>query len=210
MRILRRLFMGVTRGYFLGWIEFSLRCVGVNALIAGILVAVSALEFREIPQYMFISGVMSVTSGIVYLYSYISGEPFGMVQVHSQGTESPLLPILKGWIRPLVHGVRRAAHPRGVVHDGAGDVPAEVLDQVRQGLNRRRLGSCCCAAQSRGSPSPPTATGVTVMADRANLRSVISRGLLVDSDRPWPIRGSISGEKVANWAAQILTRDLLE
>ena len=53
------------------------------------------------------------------------------------------------------------------------------------------------------------ATDVTVLADRSNLRSVISRGQPVDLDRPWPTRAPIPGEKVANWAAQILTRDLL-
>ena len=54
------------------------------------------------------------------------------------------------------------------------------------------------------------ATDVTVLADRANLRSVISRGELVDLDRPWPTRAPISGEKVANWAASSLTSDLIE
>ena len=50
---------------------------------------------------------------------------------------------------------------------------------------------------------------VTVLADWSNLRSVISRGQPVDLDRPWPTRAPIPGEKVANWAEQILTRDLL-
>ena len=53
------------------------------------------------------------------------------------------------------------------------------------------------------------AADVTVLADRANLRSVISRGQLVDLDRPWPTRAPIPGEKVANWAASLLTSDLI-
>ncbi len=54
-----------------------------------------------------------------------------------------------------------------------------------------------------------SAADVTVLADRANLRSVISRGQLVDLDRPWPTRSPILGEKVANWAASVLTSDLI-
>ncbi|WP_420640010.1 amidohydrolase family protein [Candidatus Poriferisocius sp.] len=56
-----------------------------------------------------------------------------------------------------------------------------------------------------GDPS----TDVTVLGDRTNLRHVISRGLPVDVTRPWPTRRPIPGEKVANWAAQILTSDLV-
>ena len=54
------------------------------------------------------------------------------------------------------------------------------------------------------------AADVTVLADRANLRSVISRGQSVDLDRPRPISSPISDEKVANWAASSLTSDLIE
>ena len=52
-----------------------------------------------------------------------------------------------------------------------------------------------------GDPS----VDVTVLQDRSNLRAVISRGRQVDLDRPWPERGRIAGEKVGNWAAEVLT-----
>jgi imidazolonepropionase-like amidohydrolase len=48
---------------------------------------------------------------------------------------------------------------------------------------------------------------VTVLQDRRNLRAVISRGESIDLDRPWPERRRIPGEKVGNWAAEILTYD---
>jgi imidazolonepropionase-like amidohydrolase len=49
------------------------------------------------------------------------------------------------------------------------------------------------------------AVDVTVLQDRSRLHAVISRGSLVDMDQPWPERRSIAGEKVGNWAAEILT-----
>lgn len=49
------------------------------------------------------------------------------------------------------------------------------------------------------------ASDVTLVQDRRNLRAVISRGIPVDLDVPWPTRGKIPGEKVGNWAAEILT-----
>ena len=61
-----------------------------------------------------------------------------------------------------------------------------------------------------GGRRRPGSSDVTVLADRSNLRHVISRGQPVDLDRPWPTRAPISGEKVANWAAQILTSDLVD
>ena len=48
---------------------------------------------------------------------------------------------------------------------------------------------------------------VTLLQDRSNLRHVISRGRVVDLDRPWPSRERMAGEKVANWADEILTWD---
>ena len=51
------------------------------------------------------------------------------------------------------------------------------------------------------------AADVTVLQDRSNLKAVISRGQPVDLTMPWPDRRAIPGEKVANWAAQILTFD---
>lgn len=49
------------------------------------------------------------------------------------------------------------------------------------------------------------ARDVTLVQDRRNLRAVISRGTPVDLDVPWPSRGRIPGEKVGNWAAEVLT-----
>jgi imidazolonepropionase-like amidohydrolase len=46
---------------------------------------------------------------------------------------------------------------------------------------------------------------VTVLGDRTNLRHVISRGVPVDLDRPWPERRPLPGEKVGQWAAEPLT-----
>jgi imidazolonepropionase-like amidohydrolase len=48
---------------------------------------------------------------------------------------------------------------------------------------------------------------VSVLADRANLRHVISRGRRVDLDRPWPQRRPLPGEKVGQWAAELLTQE---
>ncbi len=52
-----------------------------------------------------------------------------------------------------------------------------------------------------GDPS----TDVTVLQDRRNLRAVVSRGEPVDLSAPWPERRRIPGEKVGNWATEILT-----
>lgn len=49
------------------------------------------------------------------------------------------------------------------------------------------------------------AADVTILQDRSNLKAVISRGQPIDLTTPWPDRRPIPGEKVANWAAQILT-----
>lgn len=54
-----------------------------------------------------------------------------------------------------------------------------------------------------GDPS----VDVTVLQDRSRLRAVVSRGEPVDLGRPWPSRRRIPGEKVGNWAAEILTYD---
>jgi imidazolonepropionase-like amidohydrolase len=48
---------------------------------------------------------------------------------------------------------------------------------------------------------------VTILGDRANLRHVISRGRRVQVDRPWPQRRPLPGEKVGQWAAELLTRE---
>lgn len=52
------------------------------------------------------------------------------------------------------------------------------------------------------------ASDVGVLADRANLRHVISRGRPVDLARPWPERRALPGEKVGLWSAQPLTWDI--
>lgn len=49
------------------------------------------------------------------------------------------------------------------------------------------------------------AKDVTVLQDRGNLTAVISRGEPVDLTQPWPERSRIAGEKVGNWAGEILT-----
>ncbi len=51
------------------------------------------------------------------------------------------------------------------------------------------------------------ASDVTILQHRHNLRAVISRGAPVDLDQPWPTRSKIPGEKVGNWAAELLTHD---
>ena len=51
------------------------------------------------------------------------------------------------------------------------------------------------------------AQDVTVLQRRDALRAVVSRGALVDLDTPWPERRKIAGEKVGNWATELLTYD---
>ncbi len=51
---------------------------------------------------------------------------------------------------------------------------------------------------------------VALLANRDNLRAVISRGAQVDLDRPWPTRSAVRGATVANWADSPLTRDVVE
>lgn len=46
---------------------------------------------------------------------------------------------------------------------------------------------------------------ITVLQRREHLRAVISRGRSVDLGAPWPERGRLAGEKVSNWAEEILT-----
>jgi imidazolonepropionase-like amidohydrolase len=55
-----------------------------------------------------------------------------------------------------------------------------------------------------GDPS----TDVRILQDRRRLSAVISRGVSVDLDAPWPERLRIPGEKVGNWAGEILTAEL--
>ena len=56
-----------------------------------------------------------------------------------------------------------------------------------------------------GDPS----VDVSVLADRSNLRAVISRGEPVDLARPWPERSPLPGERVGSWATDTLTWDLV-
>jgi len=46
---------------------------------------------------------------------------------------------------------------------------------------------------------------VRLLQDRSRLRAVIARGRRVDLSRPWPERRLVPGEKVGNWAAEVLT-----
>ncbi len=46
---------------------------------------------------------------------------------------------------------------------------------------------------------------ITVLNDRTRLRSVVSRGRLVDLNQPWPTSQRPQGWKVGNWAGEILT-----
>jgi len=52
-----------------------------------------------------------------------------------------------------------------------------------------------------GDPS----TDVRVLQNRTRLREVIARGRRVDLTRPWPERRRVPGEKVGNWATEVLT-----
>ncbi len=52
-----------------------------------------------------------------------------------------------------------------------------------------------------GDPS----SDVRILQDRSRLRAVISRGVPVDLTAPWPTRRPLPGEKVGNWAAEVLT-----
>jgi len=54
-----------------------------------------------------------------------------------------------------------------------------------------------------GDPS----ADVRILQDRRRLTSVISRGVQVDLESPWPERRRIPGEKVGNWAAEVLTAE---
>ncbi len=51
---------------------------------------------------------------------------------------------------------------------------------------------------------------VGVLGDRRRLRHVVSRGVPVDLDRPWPERDPLPGEHVGVWSTQLLTRDLVD
>lgn len=51
-------------------------------------------------------------------------------------------------------------------------------------------------------------TYVRVLQDRSKIRAVVSRGRRVDLDRTWPSKRRLPGEKVSNWADQILTYEV--
>ena len=51
---------------------------------------------------------------------------------------------------------------------------------------------------------------IGLLGDRANLRHVLSRGVPVDLDRPWPERRALPGEKVGLWSERPLTWDLTQ
>jgi imidazolonepropionase-like amidohydrolase len=46
---------------------------------------------------------------------------------------------------------------------------------------------------------------IGLLGDRRNLRHVISRGVPVDLDRPWPERGDLPGERAGLWSSRPLT-----
>ena len=49
---------------------------------------------------------------------------------------------------------------------------------------------------------------IRVLNDRTRMRSVISRGRMVDLDRPWPEWTPVKGSKVGAWAAMSLTHEV--
>ncbi len=51
------------------------------------------------------------------------------------------------------------------------------------------------------------AADISVLADRTRLVTVVSRGRVVNLDRPWPTHGPIAGWKVSNWSAEVLTAE---
>lgn len=53
-------------------------------------------------------------------------------------------------------------------------------------------------------------TDVSVLAQRSRLRHVVSRGVPVNLDRPWPERDALPGERVGVWSTRLLTRDLVD
>jgi imidazolonepropionase-like amidohydrolase len=97
--------------------------------------------------------------------------------------------------------------------DVLGLTPLEAITcaTANGGLAMRRPGELGVVAEGYvadllvvdGDPS----RDVTVLADRDNLRAVISRGRPVDLDRPWPERGPLPDERVAAWAQDVLTRE---
>jgi imidazolonepropionase-like amidohydrolase len=46
---------------------------------------------------------------------------------------------------------------------------------------------------------------IKILQDKRRLKAVISRGRSVDLSAPWPERRKIAGEKVGNWASEVLT-----
>jgi imidazolonepropionase-like amidohydrolase len=52
-----------------------------------------------------------------------------------------------------------------------------------------------------GDPS----ADIRLLQDRSRLKAVIARGKEIDLTGPWPTRHPIAGEKVGNWASEILT-----
>ena len=50
---------------------------------------------------------------------------------------------------------------------------------------------------------------IRVLGDRTRFRAVISRGVPVDLNRPWPERTILSDEKVSQYSTQPLTWNLV-
>ncbi|MCP4436303.1 MAG: amidohydrolase family protein [Actinomycetia bacterium] len=51
---------------------------------------------------------------------------------------------------------------------------------------------------------------VSLLGDRSRLAAVLSRGRQVDLERPWPEKGPVVGSTVGNWAAEKLTREVVD
>ncbi|CAB4553357.1 MAG: amidohydrolase family protein [Actinobacteria bacterium] len=48
---------------------------------------------------------------------------------------------------------------------------------------------------------------IRILQDKSRLKAVVSRGRSVELSGPWPERRPVAGEKVGNWAAELLTYD---
>jgi imidazolonepropionase-like amidohydrolase len=92
---------------------------------------------------------------------------------------------------------------------GLTPVQAIACATKNNALAMRMQGELGCVAEGYradvivvdGDPS----ADITILQKRDALRTVVSRGELVDLAQPWPERRRIPGEKVGNWAAEVLT-----
>lgn len=89
-------------------------------------------------------------------------------------------------------------------------ITCATANNARATNDPERLGRVAegCAADLLVVGADPAAD-VTVLGDRRNLRAVVSRGELVDLDRPWPDKAPLPGSRVGSWASETLTWDLV-